>query len=251
MPQPVPVPPLAIAQLLPEPESDEPPLESDLHLFQVFLLLQGLKWAWRDRQDFYATGNLTIFYSPNQDKSQDFRGPDFFVVLGADPRPRRSWVVWNEGGRYPNVIVELLSASTARQDRGKKKQIYQDIFRTPNYFWFDPQSGEEFAGFTLVNGRYEAIAPNEQGWLWSDQLQLYLGKHAGKLRWFTAAGELLPIPEEDAEQAIAAAQDAQHQAAAAQQRADAAEQQAAAARSQQERLAAKLRELGVDPETLA
>lgn len=37
-------------------DSDEPPLESDLHLFQIMLLLQCLNSHWQDRQDFYATG---------------------------------------------------------------------------------------------------------------------------------------------------------------------------------------------------
>jgi Uma2 family endonuclease len=49
--------------------SDEPPLESDLHREQIDLLIRLIKWLWRDRQDFYATGNLTIYFSPNQKKS--------------------------------------------------------------------------------------------------------------------------------------------------------------------------------------
>jgi hypothetical protein len=71
------------------------------------------------------------------------------------------------------------------------------VWRLPNYFWFDPYSFE-FAGFKLVGGNYEAIAPNESGWLWSDQLGLYLGIYAKQLRWFTADGALIPTPEERA-----------------------------------------------------
>lgn len=51
------------------------------------------------------------------------------MVLGTENRPRRSWTVWHEDGKYPNLIVELLSDSTAAIDRGLKKQIYQDIWR--------------------------------------------------------------------------------------------------------------------------
>jgi len=147
--------------------SDEPPLESSLHLQQMMLLLSCLDWLWQDNTDYFAAGNLTVYYSPQQRKSEDFRGPDFFVVLGAEKRPRKSWVVWEEGGKYPNVIVELLSDSTAKTDRGLKKEIYQDIFRTPNYFWFDPDSFE-FEGFQLMNGTYEPIPTTEQGWRWSE-----------------------------------------------------------------------------------
>ncbi len=201
--------------------SDEPPLETDLHRDQIDLLIRLLKWYWRDRQDFYASGNLTIYYSPTQRKSSDFRGPDFFVVLGTERQPRKSWVVWEEGGKYPNLIVELLSDSTAATDRGLKKQIYQDIFRTPDYFWFDLHN-LEFEGFHLVDGTYHPIEPTEQGWRWSEQLGLFLGIHQEQLRFFTAERELVASPEEDA----------------------------AAERDRNEKLAAKLRELGIDPDTV-
>ena len=144
--------------------SDEPPMETELHLRQLMLLIQSLELLWKDRQDFYAFGNLTIYYSPNQRKSEYFRGPDFFVVLGVARKPRKSWVVWEEDGKYPHVIIDILSDSTAETDRGLKKEIYQETFRTPNYFWFDPTS-LEFKGFQLMAGKYEEIAANEQGWL--------------------------------------------------------------------------------------
>lgn len=92
-------------------------------------------------------------------------------------------MVWQEEGKYPNVIVEILSESTAEVDRTEKKRIYQDTFRTPDYFWFDPDS-LEFQGFTLVRGSYEPIAPNERGWLWSERLGLYLGNTRGEIALF-------------------------------------------------------------------
>ncbi|MEM6840157.1 MAG: Uma2 family endonuclease [Cyanobacteria bacterium P01_C01_bin.120] len=222
--------------------SDEPPLETDLHRDQIDLLIRILKQVWADRQDFYASGNLTIYDSPEQQKSKDFRGPDFFVVLGTERKPRKSWVVWEEGGRYPNVIVELLSESTAKTDRGLKKQIYQDIFRTPNYFWFDPDS-LEFEGFQLMNSTYEPLPTNEQGWRWSEQLELYLGVHNQQLRFFTPTGDLVLSPEEQAAAERLRADTEQQRADAEQQRADAEQQR-------KEALAAKLRELGIDPDQL-
>nr|WP_279611266.1 hypothetical protein [Thermostichus vulcanus] len=60
-------------------DSDEPPLETDLHREQIDLLIRLLKCLWREREDFYASGTLTIYYSPTQVKSRDFRGPDFLL----------------------------------------------------------------------------------------------------------------------------------------------------------------------------
>jgi Uma2 family endonuclease len=188
--------------------SDEPPLESSLHLQQILLLLKCLDWLWQDRNDYFAAGNLTVYYSPHQRKSEDFRGPDFFVALDTEKRPRKSWVVWEEGGKYPHVIIELLSDSTAKTDRGLKKQIYQDTFRTPDYFWFDPDS-LEFEGFHLVDGQYHALQPNEQGHLWSQQLQLWLGIVDRSLRFFLPDGSLVPTPEESAQAAQRQRQEAE------------------------------------------
>lgn len=206
--------------------SDEPPLETYRHLKQLILLLTCLERLWQDRQDFFAGGNMSVYYSIRQLKSEDVRGPDFFVVLNTERKERKSWVVWDEDGKYPNFILEILSDSTAKNDRSLKKQLYQDVFRTPDYFWFDPYT-LEFAGFKLNYRRYEQIVPNEQGWLWSDELQLYLGIVAEKLRFFTAEGELVLTPEEAEE--------------AERKRAEEAEEKA-------ERLLRKLREMGVNPD---
>ncbi|MBF2017916.1 MAG: Uma2 family endonuclease [Rivularia sp. T60_A2020_040] len=182
--------------------SDEPPVETELHLEQIILFLKCLKWLWRDRNDFYAAGNLTIYYSPRQRKSEDFRGPDFFVVLGCQRKTRKSWVVWEEEGKYPHMIVEILSPKTAEVDKNLKKQIYQDTFRTPDYFWFDPDT-LEFAGFHLVDGTYQPLQANDCGYLWSQQLGLYLGIYQNQVRFFTPEGKLVPTPEEEAERLAA------------------------------------------------
>jgi Uma2 family endonuclease len=231
--------------------SDEPPLESDLHRDQIDLLIRLIRWLFREggpagRTDAYVAGNLTVYYSPNQKKSEFFRGPDVFVVLGTENHPRRSWTVWHEGGKYPNVIVELLSDSTAAVDRGEKKILYQSVWRVPEYFWFDPVT-LEFQGFYLLQGEYQPIQPHPQGWLWSHELGCYLGIADGVLRLFTNSGQLLPLPEEEAqqraEQAQQRAEQAQQQVEQAQQRAEQAEQALQQERKQRQQLLAKLQTL--------
>lgn len=219
--------------------SDEPPLETDFHRNQIDLLIRLLQHWWRDRQDFYISGNLTVYYNTQQLKSRDFRGPDVFVVLGTEKKDRRSWAIWDEGGKYPNVVIELLSSSTARIDKGAKKTLYQDVWRLPEYYWFHPET-LEFAGFHLVDGHYDAIAPVENGRLPSEQLGLQLGVHERQLRWFTAEGELIPLPEE------AESQRAEQEHQRAEQERQRAEQEQQA----RERLEAYLRSQGIDPDQL-
>lgn len=230
------------ATLSEEWESDEPELESDLHRDQIDLLLRLMRWTWRDRNDIYFSGNTTVYYDENQLTTRNFRGPDIYVALGASKRSRRSWMIWREGGRYPNLVIELLSPSTAKVDRTTKKELYQNTWKLPNYFWFHPFT-KEFKGFRLMNGIYEPIAPNALGHLWSDELELFLGLHEGCLRLFTPEGLLLPSQEE--EEALRADTEALR-AEAETQRADRAEEALQAERDRSERLAARLRELGLE-----
>jgi Uma2 family endonuclease len=212
------------ADLLPDAtqlDSDEPEMESSLHYAQLALLVSCLEFLWRDRTDFFIGANLTIYFSRQQLRTRDFRGPDFFLVKPTEKRPRRSWVVWEEDGRYPNLIIELLSPTTSDTDRTLKKLLYQDRFRTPEYFWFSPDT-LEFSGFRLVGHDYQDIPPNQRGWRWSEELQLYLGVQNGQLRYFTADEKLIPTPDEAANQE----------------------------RDRANRLAERLRSLGIDPDEI-
>lgn len=215
--------------------SEEPPLESYRHLKQLLLLLACLERFWKNRNDFFVAANMSVYYSTRQRKSEEMRGPDFFVVLNTERRERKSWVIWEEEGKYPNFIIEILSDSTANIDRGLKKQLYQDVWRTPDYFWFDPYT-LEFQGFHLMNGEYQAIQPNDYGWLWSEQLQLYLGILEEKLRFFTPEGERVLTPEEEADTERTRAQEAIAQV-------DAERQRSAILRQ-------KLQELGINPDEM-
>ncbi len=239
------------------PLSNEPEMESELHLTQMILLLNCIKWWWRERKDFFAAGNLSIYYPARSAatgrkvrRKLSFRGPDFFIVLGAEPRKyRNSWVVRDEGGKYPNVIVEILSKSTAAADRGKKKRIYAQIFKTPDYFLFDPLAAK-LEGYRLEQGRYVAIEPDSQGRLWSAELGMSLGVCDEKLRMFLPDGELVPLPDESAlqERAERVRQQARAERAEAERDQERAERERA--EDEKARLAAKLRALGIDPEAL-
>jgi hypothetical protein len=158
-------------------------------------------------------------------------------------------VVWGEQGKYPDIIVEILSDSTANIDRNNKKILYQNIFRTPNYFWFDPNS-LELQGFRLIEGQYQAIFPNDQGYLWSEQLGLYLGIFDRKLRYFSADGQLVPTPQE----AELQQRQAKEQALLEKEQALLEKEQALLEKERErqakEKLAQKLRELGIDPDTV-
>ena len=187
------------------PFEDGEPLESPWHRDAMNVLIHSLESHWLGRKDFYAGGNMFIHFSTTRVMNKDFRGPDFFLVLGTDHEPlRKSWVVWEEAGRYPNVVVELTSETTRHIDRVVKKELYRGTWRTGEYYCYDP-NGHRIEGWRLVDSQYVPIEPDLNGRLWSSQMELYLGNAKGSLadgredrwpRWFDSEGNLVLLPNE-------------------------------------------------------
>ena len=92
-----------------------------------------------------------------------------------------------------------------------------------------------------MGGKYQPLEPNTQGWLWSQQLELFLGVHESQLRFFTPENQLVSTPEERAKVA-------RQQAEAAQEQAEAERQQKELAQQRVEQLLARLKELGIEPD---
>jgi Uma2 family endonuclease len=212
------------------PAEDGVPLESDWHRSQMNLLIDVVKYRWRERQDFFAGGNMFIYYSLQQARNRDYRGPDFFMVKDIDGSySRQKWVVWEENGRYPDVIIELMSPSTAQEDLGSKKDLYERTFHTSDYFCYDPDT-HKLMGWHLADKNYKPLTPNESGRLWSIELDGWLGtwegsylqEHAIWLRLFDKEGRLIPTEAEAERQ----------RAEAERQRAEAAEAEVARLREE-------------------
>ncbi|MFO0807728.1 MAG: Uma2 family endonuclease [Gemmataceae bacterium] len=216
-------------------------LETPQHRANMNVLIELTEVRLNGRKDFYTGGNMFLYFSAEQARNRDFKGPDYFFVDGADhDRERLYWAVWDEDGRYPTVIVELTSPSTAKVDRGAKKKLYERTFKTPEYFLYDPILGD-FEGWRLADGKYRKIEPDARGWLWCESLQVWLGPWHGVylnvpgtyVRFYDADGNLVPL---FAERAAAQADAAQAQADAAQAQADAERRRADSAEAENERL---------------
>ncbi len=175
------------------------PVDHPWQRYAFNLLDESVRQHFRDRDDFYSGADMFIYFSEQQARNRDFCGPDFFFVWGRPPLPLRPyWAIWDEDWHFPNVIIELLSDSTRKDDLGIKKEVYQDIFKTEDYFCYDFATGELF-GWTLSSGEYVELEPNDRGWMWSEQLGLWVGAARGVylgfedvwLRFFTPDGQLL------------------------------------------------------------
>lgn len=134
--------------------------------------------------------------------------PDVSIVRGVrDPdRKRDSFNVVKEGVT-PSLVIEVVSPLDPRvreMDEVDKYQFYQQV-GIPEYLMVDPprKSNEhrfQLRGHRLVQGRYQAIAPDAQGRILSETTGLAFGVSADGQRidvFDARTGErLLPLEEE-------------------------------------------------------
>lgn len=215
----------AVAALAPLPfelvYEDGEPLDTNWHRIQMSLFTQLTRQAMAERgqTDFFVGANMFVYYSYEQARdiaadpagSKQFRGPDIFFVGDVPARQgRQIWVVWEEDGRYPDLIVELLSPSTMKKDRTVKKDFYARTFRTAEYYLYRMET-ETLEGFRLADGAYTPRKPDVQGRFWSDKMGLDLGLWQGRIegedatwiRLFDRDGRMIPTDGERAEAAEA------------------------------------------------
>jgi Uma2 family endonuclease len=125
--------------------------ETDIHRDQMIYLIVALNNRYRDNPSVYVSGNLLIYYREG-DPSKSV-SPDTFVVFGVPKQQRRVYKLWEEG-KAPNVVFEVTSRKTRRQDLRTKWELYAGL-GVHKYFLFDPL--EEYLepplqGYRLVGG---------------------------------------------------------------------------------------------------
>ncbi|MBC6433808.1 Uma2 family endonuclease [Nostoc sp. HG1] len=211
-------------------EDGKPMAEGDIQCSYLTYARNALRIYFQNHPDVYVAGNLFIYYEKGYPES--VVAPDVFVVFGVENRDRRSYKTWEENNQTPDFVLEITSKSTRSKDQGAKKGIYA-FLGVREYFQYDPTGdylNPQLLGLHLVDGNYFPVAtntlPDGTVSLPSEVLGLELRLEAGKLRFYNpATGETLLTHEEE----VAARQAAEEKA---------------------QRLAAKLRELNIDPDSL-
>jgi len=190
--------------------------ETELHRDDMIDLIQTLQDHFADEDMVCVSGNMLLFYVEGDRRKHV--SPDVFVVRGVEKKRRDHYLVWKEG-RAPDLVIEITSKSTRREDQKKKWEIYRDSLRVSEYILFDPTEDylkPPLQGFRLVGGDYAAIEFVD-GRLPSDVLGLHFERVGGELRLFDpVTGTRLPKRDEDRD-------DAKRRAEAEHQRAEAAE----------------------------
>jgi Uma2 family endonuclease len=213
------------------PTSDSRPMgETDLHRQDMFDVINTLAAHFAADPNVYVSGNLLVYYERGNKRKHV--SPDAFVVRGVPKLPPRDYyLIWEEG-KSPDVVIEITSKTTRREDQHKKWALYRDVLKVPEYFQFDPTEDylkPPMQGFRLIGEEYVPIEP-VAGRLPSEVLGLHLERDGTELRLYDpATGQRLLTPQEHADEA--------------ERRAEEADRQLAAARAENERLRRELDEL--------
>lgn len=221
------------------PCKDNKPVDNSYEPYQSALLTSSLR-PWLDR--LYPDGNYFIgadqgiYWLLTEDRISGAKAPDWFFVPGVphllNGDMRRSYVMWQEKVP-PSIVVEYVSNNVGdeRDDTPLEGKFwaYEQTIQAAYYAIWDLRR-DTLEVHERVNGRYQKLMPNSRGRYAISPMKIELGTWTGTfqsynetwLRAWDENGNLLPSAEEREE----------------------------TQRLRAEALAAKLRELGVDPSQL-
>jgi Uma2 family endonuclease len=186
---------------LPSEDLEDSGLPDQFHEFQPRLLRETYRSPNSIAETFIGI-DLNLYYDPLN--PQWYKRPDWFLVLGvssADKQENLRWsyVLWQEGVS-PFLVVELLSPGTEGEDLGTnvrelskppvKWEVYERVLRIPFYVVYDRYENC-LRVFRLEGNRYKQMELEPPGF-WFDELSLGLGVWQGSyegvegkwLRWF-------------------------------------------------------------------
>jgi Uma2 family endonuclease len=221
-------------------DSDDIPVDNEDQNWIPNVLLMLLKNIWMDRTDWFFGVDMGV-YHPTGKNVRVPVVPDGFLSIGVvgrkNNKSRRSYVLWEEDNIPPILALEVVSW-TPGGEYDDKKDIYAKL-RVLYYVIYNPEfwrrdGHQPLEIYKLVDGNYQLLIGEP---LWMPEVGLGIGRcpeiFPGSLEevlsWFDEKGNRYLRSEEQAIQA-----------------------QEAVVRAEQwaTELETKLRELGVDPNSL-
>ena len=223
------------------PSSDGEPLaETSVHVDAIINAVVVLR-QYLAQQQAIVLADQFLYYAQGFPKLRVV--PDIMVIWGVPPGPRDNYKTWQEGS-VPAVIFEITSEGTRAQDQNHKKTLYEQL-EVKEYWLFDPKGEwipEQLRGYRLQGEQYETITDGR-----SEPLKLRLQIEDTLIGFYREdTGEKLLAPNElvaALHQETQARQNLEQQLEQAQQAKELVQRHA-------ERLAERLRAMGVNPDEI-
>ncbi|MBW4549437.1 MAG: Uma2 family endonuclease [Symplocastrum torsivum CPER-KK1] len=202
------------------PSSDGQPMADSTIQYQWITKIQGgCDALFKDDPNVFVAGDL-LWY-PVEGKNTICQAPDVMVVFGRPKGDRRSYLQWQENNIPPQVVFEIRSYSDSDTKMNKKLAFY-NRYGIEEYYLYDPDD-KELNAWQRIEGLLEVIEP-VSSWV-SPRLGVRFELTEEGLELYRPDGQRFLSYLELEEQREFEAQRA-------------------------ERLAAKLRELNIDPDSI-
>ncbi|AFY82627.1 Uma2 family endonuclease [Oscillatoria acuminata] len=209
------------------PESDGQPIADNTEQFQWIVTLQGgIDALFKDDPNVFVAGDL-LWY-PVEGNNQLRIAPDVMVAFGRPKGRRGSYLQWKEDNIPPQVVFEVLSPGNTVIEMNKKLEFYER-YGVEEYYLYDPDR-IDLGGWIRTENKLTSIEPIN-GWV-SPRLGVRFELSEEGLELYSPDGQKFSTY---LELYTGRKQEAQ--------RAQQAEERA-------NRLAEKLRELGIDPDAM-
>jgi Uma2 family endonuclease len=192
------------------PDSDDIPVDNETQNLIPNVLLFLLNSIWKTRQDWFFGVDMGVYHTTGAHPRVPVV-PDAFLSLGVDRRkggrPRRSYVVWEEEGVVPILMLEIVSWSPGGE-YDEKFDTYQTlgvlyyVVYNPGYWQRDGH--QPFEIYKLIQGEYQLQLGEP---FWMPEVGLGIGRFQGvsgglqqeMLGWFDGQGNRYLTAEERAE----------------------------------------------------
>ncbi len=234
--------PVDITDAVIYPDCDGNPMSDNTKQFRwIVTIKENLELLFADDPNVFVAGDL-LWY-PVEGNNKLRQAPDTMVAIGRPKGDRGSYQQWKEDNIAPQVVFEILSPGNRAGEMKQKLNFYEQ-YGVQEYYVYDPDR-EKFKLWIRLGDRLESI--NFQGSFVSPLL---------KIRFELQRFGTLTIYRPDGQSFMGFVDldnlrlQAESRANRAESLVNEAENRASQAETQAQRLAAKLRELGIDPETL-
>ena len=237
------------------PDSDGQPMaESTIQYELIVKIKAGCESLFKDDPNVFVAADL-LWY-PVEGRPEISQAPDTMVIFGRPKGDRRSYIQHREGNIGPQVVFEIRSHNDSQTKMNKKLSFYHR-HRIEEYYVYDPQINE-LLGWQRIEDILEVIEPME-GWisprldvrfeLGEDGLEIYRPDGEKFISYAELEAERL-LDRQRLQQESQRAEQESQRAEQESQRAEQADQRAEQANQIAQRLAAKLRELNIDPDSI-
>lgn len=224
------------------PDSDGQPMADNTKQFRwIVVIKENLELLFADRPDVFVAGDL-LWYPVRGDNTV-CQAPDAMVVFGRPKGDRGSYKQWEEDNIAPQVVFEILSPGNRLSAMAKKLKFYEQ-YGVQEYYVYDPDD-VDLIGW-IRSGEHFEVVEETAGWV-----SPLLGIR------FEMTPNMLEIYRPDGQKFLSYLELAQARDQAAQERDQAAQERDQALalleseRQRNDRLAERLRELGIDPNQLS